>query len=536
MGFVHQQSAFNLTSDSRLFSNPTTTPMNILLASSEVVPFAKTGGLADVCGALPGEIEELGHQVTVFMPAFRSIHQANTKIESTDIRLEIPLGNKIVTGTLLTSKLPGTNVTVYFVDQPHFFDRDGLYGSDGQDYEDNCQRFIFFSRAVLESIRLLQLDTHLIHANDWQTGLIPALLHCEYAENSIYENIASLITIHNMAYQGSFWHWDMLLTGLDWKYFNWKQMEHFGQLNLLKTGIVFADSINTVSPTYAHEIQTPEQGCGLEGTLIHRARDLSGILNGIDTNEWNPATDPHLPTNFHPPSQPGQPISAESLQAKTICKTDLQAESKLKQDPDTPLVGIVGRLASQKGWSLILPVMRNWLQHTDVQWVVLGTGDPDYHHVLNSLHRQHPHQLSVTLDFSNELAHRIEAGADMFLMPSEYEPCGLNQLYSMAYGTIPVVRRTGGLADTVVNATVESIENGTANGFSFDEFTHSAMEHALSKAVRMYYEDRETWNGLMSTGMASDWSWSSSAQKYCELYANTIQSKQRFQFESGASH
>ncbi len=506
--------------------------MNILLASSEVVPFAKTGGLADVCGALPGEIQKLGHQVTVFMPAFRSIYQANTEIYPTGVRLEIPLGNRIVTGTLLESKLPGTNVKVYFVDQPGFFDRDGLYGIQGQDFEDNSERFIFFCRAVLESIRLLQLETQLIHANDWQTGLIPALLRCEYAENPLYEKIASLITIHNMAYQGSFWHWDMLLTGLDWKYFNWKQMEHFGQLNLLKTGIVFADSINTVSPTYAKEIQTPEQGCGLEGTLIHRARDLSGILNGIDENEWNPATDQHLPANFCPPSQPGQLVSADSLQAKLICKTSLQTEMKLKPDPEAPLIGIVGRLASQKGWPLILPVMRKWLQNNDVQWVILGTGDPDYHHVLNSFHRQFPHQLSVTLDFSNELAHRIEAGADMFLMPSEYEPCGLNQLYSMAYGTIPVVRRTGGLADTVVNATVESVGNGTANGFSFDEFSQSALEHALSRAVRMYREDRQTWTQLISTGMTCDWSWSNSAKKYCTLYAKTIEEKQNLRVAS----
>ena len=498
--------------------------MKILLASSEVVPFAKTGGLADVCGALPAEIERIGNTVTVVLPAFRSIHQGGLEIETLNVELEIPIGKKIVTGRLLKSKLPGTNVDVYFVDQPDYFDRAGLYGDPGSDYKDNCERFTFFCRAVLECIRLLNLGTELVHCNDWQTGLIPALLECEYHDNPLYENIASLITIHNMAYQGSFWHWDMLLTGLDWKYFNWKQMEHGGRLNMLKTGIVFADAINTVSPTYAKEIQTAEHGCGLEGTLQHRAGNVSGILNGIDVSDWNPATDTNLPANFSAPAS-GELISQKSLDAKQECKTSLQQESRLSIGPRTPLIGIVGRLASQKGWSLILPVMREWLNNVDAQWVVLGTGDPDYHDVLTSLHRQHPHKLSANLEFSNELAHRIEAGSDIFLMPSEYEPCGLNQLYSMEYVTVPVVRSTGGLTDTVVNATVETIDDQSANGFRFDEFNQNSMEHALAKAVRMYREDNGTWRQLMSVGMARDWSWSASAKSYCHLYGETINSK-----------
>lgn len=501
--------------------------MNIILTSSEVVPFAKTGGLADVCGALPDEIQRLGHRVSVFMPAYRSVFQSTSASDGPpqplDVTLEIPIGKKIVEGSLLHGKLPNSDVDIYFVNQPDYFHRHQLYGDGSHDYEDNCERFTFFSRAVLESVRLLDLKTDLIHCNDWQTGLIPALLKCEYHDNPLYEHIASLLTIHNMAYQGSFWHWDMLLTGLNWKHFNWKQMEHYGRLNLLKTGIVFADSINTVSPTYAKEIQTTEQGCGLEGVLQHRADRLSGILNGIDMGEWNPATDRFLPANFSGPSQSGELISAASLSAKQTCKTQLQAELKLAIEPNVPLIGIVGRLASQKGWSLILPVMRKWLERINAQWVVLGTGDQDYQHVLTTLHRQFPHRLSATLGFSNELAHRIEAGADMFLMPSEYEPCGLNQMYSMAYGTVPVVRRTGGLADTVVNATVESIDNRTANGFSFNDFTQTSLEAVLAKAVRTYDEDRETWTQLMSTGMARDWSWSASAKRYCDLYERTVE-------------
>ena len=500
--------------------------MHILLASSEVVPFAKTGGLADVCGALPNEIAKLGHEVSVFMPAFRSVYQHLTNPEYLPHTLQIPLGKKIVEGGLIRSKLPGANVNIYFVNQQDYFHRHELYGENGNDYEDNCERFAFFSRGVLESIRFLDLSVDLIHCNDWQTALIPALLQCEYQENPRYQRLASLLTIHNMAYQGSFWHWDMLLTGLNWKYFSWKQMEHYGRLNLLKTGIVFADAINTVSPTYAREIQGPAQGCGLDSALRHRADRLSGILNGIDTHEWNPQTDHYLPANFHGPATPRELISAEAIAGKQFCKTELQTELKLQVDPQIPLIGIVGRLASQKGWSLILPVMRKWLERFPVQWAILGTGDPDFQHVLTTLHRQFPHQLSVTLGFSNELAHRIEAGSDMFVMPSEYEPCGLNQMYSMAYGTVPVVRRTGGLADTVVNATRDTIDNRTANGFSFDEFTHAGLESALANAVNLYHEEPETWRQLMSVGMARDWSWSASAKEYCKLYAETLSQAQ----------
>ena len=491
--------------------------MKVLLASSEVVPFAKTGGLADVAGALPGELEKLGHEVTVFMPAYQCVRKAGVPVEPTGLQLEIPIGQRVEEGSLLKSKLPNCNVTVYFVDHPEFFDRPSLYGENGSDYDDNCERFTFFSRSVLEVVRLLKLAPDVIHVNDWQTGLIPALLECECANNPIYQKIASLITIHNLAYQGSFDHSKMAVTGLDAKYFNWEQMEYHGNLNLLKTGIVFADSINTVSPTYSREIQSSEQGCGLEGVLQYRADRLSGILNGIDSTDWNPETDKHLTANFSADFD----IKTGS-EGKAKCKLDLQTESKLDINPNVPLIGIVGRLASQKGWSLILPVLKKWLDSVDAQWVILGTGDPDYHHVLTSLHRSHPSKLALTLGFSNELAHRIEAGSDLFLMPSQYEPCGLNQMYSMAYGTIPVVRKTGGLADTVVNATAQTISNKTANGFDFEEFTATALESTLTKAVQMYNEDRATWNQLSWTGMNHDWSWNASAKQYEALYRETI--------------
>ena len=491
--------------------------MKIILASSEIVPFAKTGGLADVVGALPGELERLGHEVVVFMPLYQIVANSGQTIEPTDVVLEIPIGKELQAGRLFKSQLPESNVTVFLVEHSEYYDRPAIYGENGQSYWDNCERFTFFSRAVLESIRLLGLEVDLIHVNDWQTALIPALLKCEYCENPIYSEIASLLTIHNLAYQGVFPYEKMAVTGLDPKYFNWEQMEFHEQLNLLKTGIVFADKINTVSPTYAQEIQDVEQGCGLEGVLQHRANHLSGIINGIDTSGWNPETDKHIPANFD--SNFDIAIGSEG---KAKCKHELQIEAKLTVDPDVPLIGIVGRLATQKGWALILPVLRDWLDNVNAQWVILGTGDPDYHNCLTSLHRSYPDKLALTLGFSNEYAHRIEAGSDMFIMPSQYEPCGLNQMYSMAYGTVPVVRRTGGLADTVVDATQETIESKTANGFSFIEFSPEALRKCLARALRMYNDDRPIWRQLMQTGMNQDWSWTNSAKRYQELYRQTI--------------
>ena len=490
--------------------------MKVLITSSEVVPFAKTGGLADVAGALPKQLSELGHEVIVFMPAYSCTQQAEFNIEPTNIEFKIPLGTNLATGRLLKGKLPDSNVTIYFLSNDDFFNREQLYGENGGDYHDNCERFSFFCRAVLEAIRLLDWQPDLVHANDWQTGLIPALLKTEYSGTPFYENMASLLTIHNLAYQGSFWHWDMLLTGMDWKHFNWKEMEFFGRLNLLKTGIVFADAINTVSPTYAAEIQTQEHGCGLEGILRHRSDVLSGILNGIDKNEWNPATDSHLVVNYD---------ASSWRQGKSACKAAMQKERGLPENGDAPLIGVVGRLASQKGWGLIIHVMQKWLNESDVQWVVLGTGQPEYHDALRSLAERYPNKLSVELGFSNKLAHQIESASDIFLMPSQYEPCGLNQMYSLAYGTIPIVRTTGGLADTVIDASEDAITTGIANGFSFHDFNAGELDHAVSRAVGMYRAFPQIWEQLVQTGMKQDWTWTASAKKYSRLYEQTVARK-----------
>jgi len=491
--------------------------VNILLATSEAVPFAKTGGLADVCGALPIELARLGHRPAVILPAYRQADYCGLRIEPLGIDFIVPIGSKMVTGHLLRSELPEGEVPVYLVQQDQYYDRDEIYGAEGKDYIDNCERYVFFSRAVMEAIRLLELRVDVIHANDWQTGLVPAYLKIEYRGLPQYEQIASLLTIHNMAFQGQFWHWDMLLTGLDWKYFNWHQMEFHGKLNLLKTGLAFADSISTVSPRYAEEIQSSPWGCGLEGVLENRREVLSGILNGMDGGQWDPATDPHLAENYD---------AGTVAEGKAACKADLQEGLGLPVEPRVPLVGFVGRLADQKGLDLVGEVIQQWVQTAEVQWAILGTGQPKYHRLLETLGERFPQKVAVRLEFSDSLAHRIEAGADIFLMPSRFEPCGLSQLYSLKYGTVPVVRATGGLADTITDADERTLAEGTANGFSFEEYSSLALRETLRRACEAYAEP-EVWSELVATGMGQDWSWARSARQYVELYQRTVARNRR---------
>ncbi len=486
--------------------------MKILIATSEAVPFAKTGGLADVCGALPIELARLGHEPVVIMPAYRQVHTAGIPIERLGIRIELPIGARTVTGSLLKSYLPESQVPVYLVEQDEYFDRPQLYGEEGRDYRDNCERFVFFSRAVLESVRLLGLQVDVLHANDWQTGLVPAYLKIEQRGVPQFEHVVSLLTIHNISYQGNFWHWDMLLTGLDWKYFNWQQMEFFGNLNLLKTGLAFADRLNTVSPRYAEEIQSAPLGCGLEGVLQLRRGVLSGIINGVDYRQWDPQSDRFLPANFG---------LETAVQGKAICKAALQSELGLPAQPAVPVVALVGRLVDQKGIDLVAAVLRDWVQYREVQWVILGTGDNQYHDLFTTLAQRYPQKVAVRLEFANPLAHRIEAGADIFLMPSRFEPCGLNQLYSLKYGTVPVVRATGGLADTITDTTDETLAAGTATGFSFREYSGLALSETLQRACNLFRQ-KPVWNRLIENGMRQDWSWAQSARQYVQLYEQTI--------------
>ena len=487
--------------------------MKVLFATTEAVPFCKTGGLGDVCGSLPLELANLGHQPVVIMPAFRQALASGRPIESTGIRFDVPIGRKTVSGTFLKSTLPGEKVPVYLVHQPQYYDRPELYRENGHDYKDNCERFVFFCRAALEAIPLLDLRTELVHCHDWTAGLIPAYLKTELSGVPPYDSIRSLMTIHNIAYQGNFWHWDMELTGIDWKYFNWRQMEFYGNLSFLKSGLAFADALSTVSTRYAEEIQRPPLGCGLEGILQHRHADLHGIMNGVDYNEWSPEKDRFLN---------GRNYSVKNFaEGKAACKAELQREVGLPQVPDQPLIAMIGRLADQKGFDLVAKLIPQWAPNSSAQWVILGTGELHYHQLLSDLARQYPDKLAVKLGFSDDLAHRIEAGADIFLMPSRYEPCGLNQLYSLKYGTVPVVHATGGLADSITNLTDETIAAGTANGFSFDNYTTAALADALDRACQTF-ANWSTWEKLVRTGMQQDWSWNHSAREYDRLYAKTI--------------
>ena len=484
--------------------------MNILIVSSEVAPFAKTGGLADVAGALPHHVQQLGHDVVVIMPLYRRVRQSGAALQPTGIHFDVPVGTRSSSAQLHRSVLPGPGpgVPIYFVENDLYYDRDGLYGTGGghdSDYPDNSERFIFFTRAVLEACQLLDFAPDVIHCNDWQTGLLPVYVKTIYSDRPHLGRSATLYTIHNLAYQGMFWHWDMKLTGLDWYLFNWRQLEYFGSLNFMKGGIVFADLISTVSKQYAREIQTPEYGVGLHDVLKERSSDLYGIINGVDYSVWSPDVDEHIAAKY----------SAHDLSGKAACKAALQKANNLPVT-HTPLIGIVSRLDKQKGFDILSDAIEQILA-LDVQVVLLGTGDPKYHKLFETLAERHARKIAVNLTFNNKLAHQIEAGSDMFLMPSRYEPCGLNQLYSLKYGTVPIVRRTGGLADTIINATPQALASGTATGFSFGAYAPAQLLATVRRAVDTY-ADKDAWAGLVQTCMAQDWSWDRSAAEYVELY------------------
>jgi len=502
--------------------------LRLLLAASEAVPFAKTGGLGDVAGALPRALVRRGHQCAVILPLYASARAGRIPLTPTNLTFVVPIGGRKVSGALWRATLPDSSVPVYLVEQPAYYERDnpaqgrGLYqltlpNGQKQDYPDNCERFVFFARAVLEAIRLLNYWPDVLHNNDWQTGLAPVYLQEEYRRLSLpdlqarYARIRTLFTIHNLAYQGLFWHWDMALTGLDWRLFNYQQLEFYGKMNFLKAGIVFSDALTTVSPSYAREIQTPYYGCGLEGVLSERRDRLTGIVNGVDYTVWNPATDPHLAANYD--------VSSVA-EKKSICKAALQRRFGLAEKPRTPLLGVVSRLVEQKGIHLVGKTADTWLtSDSGAQLVVLGEGDPIYHRMLTDLQKRHPDRVGVFLGFDESLAHQIEAGADIFLMPSEYEPSGLNQLYSLKYGTVPVVRATGGLADTIVDCTEKTFAAGRATGFSFLANYPAAFSSTVQRALHLYRHRPDHWLQVLRTGMRQDWSWDRSAAEYEKLYS-----------------
>jgi starch synthase len=489
--------------------------MRIVQISSEAVPFAKTGGLADVAGALSKSLAELGHEVTLILPLYsRFVAKCGVSTQPVGDAFEIPLGDRRVLIQLQRTQIPGSVVSVIFVDQPAFFDRGGLYQDPvtKADYSDNPARFMAFSRAALEAVARLQLKPDIIHVHDWQTGLVMALLAAQFRDwVPDLRRTAGIFTLHNMTFQGTYPPETLPLTGLGWEFYNWKQIEAWGHVNLLKTGIVFADQLSTVSPTYSQEIQTPEFGHGLDGVLRDRAADLTGILNGIDPHEWSPAGDAHLPARY----------DMDSVDAgKAACKRTLQELLKLPVRPDVPLLSMVSRLTWQKGVDLI-GVCANRLLERDVQLVILGNGQPEYEDLCRHLASAHPSKVCTVIGYDEAMAHLIEAGSDLFLMPSKFEPCGLNQMYSMAYGTPPVVRATGGLADSVVGATPETLIDGTATGFVFRDHDPDQLWQQLDWALKLF-ADKPVWRRLQRAGMSRDWSWNRSAREYVALFEKAL--------------
>lgn len=456
--------------------------MKIAIAASEVVPFAKTGGLADVTGALPLALEKLKQEVVVLMPYYKSPGQEKFAIQRQSERL-------------YSAKI-GKAVRVYLIQNDRYFKRPGLYGDAKGDYPDNIERFSFFCRQCLQALKEIKFKPDIFHVHDWQASLIPIYLKAIYNNDAFYRGCRTLLTIHNLAYQGLFARDEFGKLGLDWSYFNPEQLEFYGKVNILKGGIVFSDWVNTVSTTYAAEIQTKEFGCGLEGVLSQKRDRLLGILNGLDYCQWSPALDKLIVKNY----------DAQNIAGKYKNKEALQKDCSLVINKDIPLLGMVSRLAEQKGLDILAEALDK-ICALNLQVVILGTGDALYHKLLQQKSKKFPKALRIYLKFDNTLAHRIYAGSDVFLMPSRFEPCGLGQMISFKYATIPLVYKTGGLADTV----------DAANGFVFDNYSSAALIETVKQALALY-QNKKKWQEKMSKAMKANFSWQESAKKYAQLY------------------
>jgi starch synthase len=489
--------------------------LKILFVTSEVVPFVKTGGLADVSAALPQMLAEMGHEVRIVVPKYGAVDDRKFKIHEV-VRLKdlsVKIGDKEVIFSLKSCFLPGQKVRVqiYFLDnQEYFGSRNSLYVDpmSGEDYPDNDERFILLSRSVFELICKLGWIPDIIHCNDWQCGLIPAYLKTLYKNEEQFKNFKTLFTIHNLAYQGMFPKSSFKKTGLPDELNSEKGIEIYGRLNFMKSGLVFADTINTVSETYANEIRTDKElGAGLKKVLAKRKNDLYGIVNGIDTKVWSPEKDKHLPKKF----------SVKTLEHKLVNKKELADKFRLNYDENIPIVGVISRLFDSKGVDLIKNAFPE-LMKLKLQMVLLGTGERKYHKFFEQMSSKYQGKFAAYLGFNDDLAHLIEAGSDIFLMPSRYEPCGLNQMYSLVYGTVPLVRETGGLADTVIKYDEKS---GDGNGFMFKKYEVKPMIREMKRALKIF-DDKKAWTKIMKNGMKSDFSWNSSAKKYIDLYKTIL--------------
>lgn len=478
--------------------------LNIVQVSPEAAPFAKTGGLADVVGALPLAEAELGHQVMVVMPLHRQVRKGRRKLTDLNLELSINLGPTRLKAVVYQGTL-GRKVPTYFIGIDDYFDRAELYGTPQGDYPDNAERFSFFCWATLELLSSLKMTPDVIHCHDWQSGLVPVYQKLYFRHLS---SVATLLTVHNLAYQGVFPAEKLPATGLPWDLFHPGGVEFYGKISFLKAGLIFADLVNTVSEGYSREIQTAEYGCGLEGVLAERRDRLFGILNGVDYKDWNPATDKFLAANYTP----------ENLAGKARCKQDLLKEFGLTGLEKKPLLGMISRLAEQKGFDLLEEAAPELLS-LDLGLVILGTGDEKYQNLLKELAKAYPGKLGVKIAFDNKLAHKIEAGADIFLMPSRYEPCGLNQIYSLRYGTIPLVRATGGLDDSIEEFDPAT---GQGTGLKFANYDARELLQKVKEALEVYLSKPAAWKRLMTNAMACDFSWERSAQRYVELYMKAL--------------
>jgi len=488
------------------------TPLRVLFATPEAVPFAKTGGLADVAGALPKSLQPLGCEVKLVMPYYRMVRTSGCPLQYLREEIEVPLGGEVIRGDIYQGQLT-PEVPVYFIGREEYFDREFLYGTPKGDYFDNAERFIFFSRAVLVLAQHLGFSPDIIHHHEWQTGLISAYLQSVYRENPFFSQTAAVFTIHNLAYQGLFMKEKLSLTGLPPEMYNPEGLEFWERINLMKAGIVYGDVINTVSKKYSEEIQTPEFGYGLDGILRKRRQDLYGILNGVDYGDWDPAHDPHLTAHY----------SLNNMEGKKKCKKDLLKEFGLPVSLEkAPLLGVISRLADQKGFDLLAQILEELFQ-LDVGFVLLGTGEKKYHELFTEVAQKYPKKAGIRIAYDDRLAHKIEAGSDLFLMPSKYEPCGLNQIYSLRYGTIPVVRATGGLDDTITHYDPST---GKGNGFKFKSYDAKELLEQIKRAIALYHQP-ERWKQIQQNAITADFSWQRSAEAYLDLYHQALARKNR---------
>jgi starch synthase len=479
--------------------------MKVLFAASESVPFCKTGGLADMVGALLPALKQKRHDVRLVLPRYRGISPEKFGLKRLPHPLHIPLGDTHERVVLWEGRL-ARHTPVYFVDCPKYFDREDLYrDTDGSDYADNDERFVLFSRAVLETAKAVDFRPDVVHCHDWQTGLVPALLQTVYRYDGFFLPTASLFTVHNIAYQGQFPKNTIFLAGFSWADFTPDRLEYYDQVNFLKAGLVYAEQLSTVSPAYAQEtLLSPEFGRGMEGILRLRAADYHGVLNGLDEKEWDPARDRHLVRRF----------TAARPEARAECKADLQRAARLEPDPAAPLFGLVSRLDPQKGIDMVLDCIEAFL--TDgAQFVALGQGGKEYQAGLEKLADSYPGRVRYSSDFDETLAHKIYGGCDLFLMPSRFEPCGLAQMIALRYGAVPVVTPTGGLLDTV-----PPVDTSLAKGLGFVATSPEPgpLHDAMARAVELYRDRPDAWRALVKRGMSSRFGWSRSVDKYVEIY------------------